>query len=128
MRRLPLILAAAATGCYSIVGTEFTVPPDAVRNSDPPALYRTWYEQTEECVGVDGDFRSVRWFTVPGERWWDPVFEQYAIGTWRPQHDIYIAHLHLGNPSVVKHEIVHDLLHGGASDDRRFVECSGIGH
>lgn len=122
---LPLLLAAAA--CYSILDPEVTLPPDAVR-TDPLVDYATWYAEVEECVGLQGDFDAVRWFEVPYDRWWDPVWQQYAIGTWRPPHDIYIATPHLDSKSVVKHEMVHDILQGGSSEDARFYECSGIQH
>jgi hypothetical protein len=127
MRYLALAFALGTTACGSIVDTELTVPPNAERN-DPPGVYASWYAQTETCTGVSGDFSRVRWFSVPGERWWDPRFQQYVIGTWRHPHDIYIAQSHAANVDVVKHEAVHDLLQGGASDDPRFGLCSGIVH
>lgn len=127
MRYLALFIALAATACVSIVDTELTTPPDAMRG-DPPAVYATWYAQTETCTGVTGDFGRVRWFTVPGERWWDPVWSQYVIGTFRLPHDIYVAESHIANIDVVKHEAIHDLLQGGAADDPRFGQCSGIVH
>jgi hypothetical protein len=127
--RLPSVLAAAlaATACYSIIGPELTLPPDAVR-TDPSVEYAAWYAETELCTGVTGSFAAVRWFAVPHERWWDPVHEQYAIGTWRAPHDIYVSQHHRDSESLVKHEIVHDLLEGGLTYDPRFENCSGIAH
>lgn len=126
MRYVVLAVALASTGC-GILDVEFPVPLNAERN-DPPGLYAAWYAQTEACTGVTGDFGRVRWFKVAGERWWDPRFQQYVIGTWRKPHDIYIAEAHVSNVDVVRHEVVHDLLQGGASDDPRFARCSGIAH
>jgi hypothetical protein len=127
MRYLVLAVALAATGCESIIDPELLLPPNPVPTT-PSVDYATWYTQAEACTGVTGDFDRVRWFSVPGERWWDPLWEQYAIGTWRSPHDIYIAEAHLDNEDVVKHEIVHDLLQGGHTNDVRFKRCSGIEH
>ena len=126
--RVVLLLALAATSaCYSIVGPDETLPPDAVR-TEPLAEYELWYSQMELCTGETGSYGAVRWFEVPYNRWWDPIGEQYAIGTWRAPHDIYLSVGELANEKLVKHEIVHDLLRGGQIYDPRFKECSGIGH
>jgi len=128
MRTLALLLTLVTAGaCGSIVDPEITVPPDAVMTG-PLQEYATWYRAMEICTGVSGDFSLVRWFSVPGERWWDPRWQQYAIGTWRAPHDIYIADAHLDNEFVVKHEMIHDLLRGGHTHDPRFEECSHIAH
>jgi predicted small lipoprotein YifL len=127
MRFALLITLLAATGCGSIIGPEYTLPPDAVPVA-PGESYALWYAQAEACAGVDGDFAAVRWFEVPGERWWDPLRQQYAIATWRHPHDIYITTANLDDEYVVKHEVIHDLLQGGASNDSRFGECSHITH
>jgi hypothetical protein len=127
MRYLALLIALAATGCGSILDPEDLLPPNASLG-DPPGVYETWYAETEACTGVTGDFGQVRWFSVPGARWWDPIWQQYAIGTWRSPHDIYISESHAANIDVVKHEAVHDLLQGGDADDPRFGTCSGIVH
>jgi hypothetical protein len=130
MKRVQLLSLALGTllaGCYSIIEPESTLPPDAVR-TEPGAQYAQWYAETESCTGETGSFSDVRWFVVPHERWWDPLWEQFAIGTWRAPHDIYLAGSHLENEDLVKHEIVHDLLRGGEIYDPRFESCSGIGH
>lgn len=128
MRRLlALGLAATAAACYSIIDPEINLPPDASLTTPPPE-YAQWYAEVEVCAGVTGSFAQVRWFSVPHEQWWDPVFEQYTTGTWREPHDIYIASSHADNQGLVRHEIVHDLLQGGLVYDPRFERCSGIGH
>lgn len=127
MRYLALLLALTAVACESIIDPELTLPPEAVPTA-PLSDYPTWYAEAEACTEVTGDFTRVRWFSVPGERWWDPTWQQYAIGTWRAPHDIYIAESHLDDEFVVKHEIVHDLLQGGATHDPRFERCSRISH
>jgi len=127
VRYLSIAVVVGAAACQSIIEPEAPLPPDAVSTS-PLASYATWYAQTETCTGVKGAFTRVRWYSVPGERWWDPRWQQYAIGTWRSPHDIYIASTHVRSEFVVKHEIVRDLLQGGTSDDPRFERCSHIGH
>jgi len=123
---LPL-LSLALMACGSILGPEYELPPNAVV-TEPLQSYATWYAETEACTDRTGDYESVHWFEVPGERWWDALREQYAIATWRAPHDIYITTAHLDDEDVVKHEIVHDLLHGGAADDPLFNKCSHITH
>jgi hypothetical protein len=127
MRPYALFLFLAATGCDSSVGPNLETPPDAAP-TEALADYPVWYAEVEACVGVTGNFDLVRWYSVPGERWWDPEFEQYAIGTWRSPHDIYLASTRLEDKNLVKHEIVHDLLQGGLRDDPRFLLCSNISH
>jgi len=127
MRPTLFLAFLAAAGCGSIIGPEYTRPPDAVR-MDPPQSYATWYAEAEACARVDGNFEAVRWFEVPGERWWDPLRQQYAIATWRRPHDIYITTANLDEENVVKHEVIHDLLQGGATYDVRFRDCSRIVH
>jgi hypothetical protein len=127
MKRAALLLCLALPACDPIIGPEYTRPPDATP-VEPLPIYETWFSETEACTGETGDFTSVRWFEVPGDRWWDAVRQQYAIGTWRPAHDIFITTAHLGDEHVVKHEIIHELLRGGATDDPRFENCSHITH
>lgn len=127
MKRAALLLFLALPGCDPIIGPEFTRPPDASL-AEPLAIYETWFSQTEACTGVTGDYESVRWFEVPGERWWDPLRQQYAVATWRPPHDIYITSAHFDDEYVVKHEVVHELLRGGENYDVRFRDCSHITH
>lgn len=110
-----------------MIEPDLLLPPEAVR-SEPPAVYSEWYREMEVCVGLAGTFALVRWFAVPGEHWWDPLRQQYATGTWRAPHDIYIAASHALDALVVKHEAIHDLLRGGDADDPAFRRCSGIGH
>jgi hypothetical protein len=128
MRPVLLVLAlSGVVGCEPIIGPEYTLPPDAVP-VEPGESYATWYAQAEACAGIEGDFAAVRWFEVPGERWWDPLHEQYAIGTWRRPHDIYITTAHIDDEFLVKHEVIHDLLQGGYKYDPRFQDCSHITH
>jgi hypothetical protein len=122
-----LTISVAASACYSILGPDVTLPPDAVPG-DPLEVYAEWYADVEACTGVEGDFDQIRWFRVPHERWWDPVWKQYAIGTWRAPHDIYLAEPRIDDEQVVKHEMVHDVLGGGLTYDDRFLDCSGIAH
>jgi len=127
-RRL-LALASAATlaACYSIIEPDINLPPDA-QLVPPLPDYAQWYAEVEACTGVTGDFASVRWFAVPHEQWWDPIWEQYTTGTWREPHDIYIADGRRETQSLVRHEMVHDVLQGGLTYDPRFERCSGLGH
>lgn len=127
MKRAALLLCLALPACGAIIGPDYTLPPDATW-TQPLAIYESWFSETEACTGVTGNYGAVRWFEVPGERWWDPIREQYAIATWRAPHNIYITTAHIDDENVVKHEIVHELLRGGDKYDVRFQDCSHITH
>ena len=74
---------------------------------DPPTQYRTFWEDTEACSGLTGDFEGVRWF-------WTSYFpgEPDTVGQWNSNREITLLFAHRGQRVVVMHEILHDLLGG----------------
>lgn len=135
MMRLALVLLAALAGCGEIGPTGVWDPdfrPDRAVEYEPLALYRQWWSEVADCVRPDLPsgtplFDNVRWFRVPGESFWTPD-HGLASGRWVPQHDIYIADRWIDVGSVVRHEMVHEMLRGGRPNDPRFLECSGSAH
>ncbi|MDX1566322.1 MAG: hypothetical protein R3223_00885 [Longimicrobiales bacterium] len=120
------LLIAFVLACGLPLGPAPWRPPEAALVQPHPD-YTIWWDEVETCVGVSGDFDRIRWFTVEGEAFNTPD-HGWAGGRWVPPHDIYLAETHYTSEDVVKHEMVHELLRPGDSEDPRFEECSGIGH
>jgi hypothetical protein len=76
---------------------------------DAPAKYRTWWAKTEACSGLTGDFDRVEWLQVPGYGF--PCSSGKCAGHWESDHRIFIAADWADNEMVVRHEMLHDLLH-----------------
>jgi len=102
------------------------LPPGAVRFT-PPAVYRDWWALTEECSGISGDFSDVTWYRVPG-------VADFAFGDGSSVNGRWDA---LGNRIIlagdaqlagdlVRHEMLHALLHGGGHPRSAFIgRCAG---
>lgn len=102
--------------------------PFGADRMEPLPVYATWWGEVGRCVGSgSADFGRIRWFSVPGQAF-DTPDHGLALGRWVPPHDVYLAEERIDSEDVVKHEMVHDRLHGGDADDPRFLLCSGIGH
>lgn len=88
--------------------------PDGAVEMDPPPVYATWWQETEACAGVTGQWR-VYWFEVPGAR----SFEDWRGKSWVAlslrfedgRREIIIAGAFTEAEVVVKHEILHQLLY-----------------
>jgi hypothetical protein len=98
LRRLLLFAALALVGC----GFE---PTDDTPFT-PPASYRALFDSAEACSGRHGDFRQLRFFTLPGWSFQSPAGPAagYTQGT-----TIWIAENWVNNNMVVKHEMIHAL-------------------
>ena len=109
MKRLLLLLFLFGCGDpLSIIG------PQIITQIEPLPEYVQWHAEMEECTGITGDFDHITWYTFPDR------FECDAFGTcsgvWN-DHGIYLQEANMRNPVLVKHEIIHELLHGNASHD-----------
>ena len=111
MRRLPwLLLGFSLSSC----GAD-AVAPEVRRQFDPPAEYRTWFESTESCSGLGGDFSRLRFFQVPGDEFACP--SGMCVARWTDEHHIYVAEAFVHNEMVIRHEMLHDLIgHAGHPD------------
>lgn len=95
---------------------------------EPFSIYRVWWNEVEECMGVEGDFDKIKFFKVPGETF-SVEGKDNVLGYWKPPHSIYVAGYSTLNEIVIKHEMGHELLRPGTvSQDHLFVECTGAGH
>lgn len=125
MKSQVVVLAAVlfATAC----GTEPSpLPPGATSMAVHPE-YATWWQSTEACSGLKGNFASIEWFQVPNTS----TFESEAglvVGLWEKssgQNRITIAGDYVDNELVVRHEMLHALLGRQGHPTEYFVtRCS----
>lgn len=91
---------------------------------DPPPIYRQWWVETERCSGLKGNFDRVTWFQEPGGTFLAPGGVE-VYGFWTENHHIFIAETLKLNPSIVRHEMLHDLIgHPGHPSDLFIVKCA----
>jgi hypothetical protein len=118
---LRTLVALGAVACLDA----FEARMDAVP-LDPLPVYRDLWAQVESCSRLTGDFNRVRWFVIP-----DTTFRCGTIdgcaGAWMPPHSIYLSEPavrdSLSNYRTVQHEMLHDLLGGGADHPPVFGDC-----
>jgi hypothetical protein len=106
----PAVLLLGSCG-FDIAGSE---------SIEPPGVYREWWDKTESCSGLSGDFERVEWLVVPGYSF--ECSSGQCAGHWRRGHQIYIAQDWMMNEMVVRHEMLHDLLNGGGHPNPPFGE------
>jgi hypothetical protein len=102
-RRLPLLLCLALCG---LGGCGFD--PTGEQAMMAPDVYRTWWNKTQTCSGLSGDFDRVEWLVVPGDGF--TCSSGKCAGHWESDHRIFIAGDWVNNEMVVRHEMLHDLL------------------
>ncbi len=99
------LLAGFLVGCSSL-GFESEVTNKTPFS--PPEVYADWWDATEACSGLDGDFARVSWYLATGITGDGKV----ASGRWSQPHDIVIVRGYEGDETIVRHEMLHDLLDG----------------
>jgi hypothetical protein len=111
MRRFSwLLLGFSVSSC----GAD-AVAPEVHQRFDPPAEYRAWFQSTESCSGLGGDFGRLEFFRVPGDEF--PCPSGMCVARWTDDHHIYVAEPFVENEMVVRHEMLHDLIgHAGHPD------------
>ena len=75
---------------------------------EPPAVYREWWQKTQACSGLSGNFDRVEWMIVPGESF--TCSSGQCVGHWDPGHKIFLASNWSMHEMVVRHEMLHDLM------------------
>ena len=115
-----LLLAACGTDPSPL-------PPGATPMTVHPE-YATWWQSTESCSGLKGNFASVEWFEVAGTS----TFQSEAgpvVGLWTKssgQNRITIAGDYVDNELVVRHEMLHALLSKEGHPVEYFVTRCGL--
>ena len=116
--RAIVVLTLGLVSCEPVTFTD-------IDRITPPDLYRGWWAETTACVGrPTAAFERVTWFTVTRISEGKAEFGGY----WQPPHEIYLRVDQALIASVVRHEMVHDLLQFGSHNSPYFEICvSGEG-
>ncbi len=86
--------------------------PEGAAPLQVPATYATWWAELEQCAHRSANLERIRFWKVKGEEFACPNGPTCA-GRWQSPHHVYIAERWIDNPSLVKHEMLHDLLNTG---------------
>lgn len=109
LRRLFCALALLALqGCTP---SPFDVNAGTVRMV-PLSQYHGWWAEVEDCSDTTGDFDRVDWYRTRSFTAGPDI-----VGQWSPPHTITIRLGYEYDETVVKHEILHDLLEGDRFHD-----------
>jgi hypothetical protein len=122
-----LILAGLLS--LALACKETTAPaPDVPTTAVPlvtPARFALWWRLTQACSGTTGDFASVSWYVVPNTTTLDFEGEQ-VNGYWLGNPDrIVLADAYRTNGLLVRHEMLHALLHHSGHPRFAFVTACG---
>ena len=122
-----LMLGALFTAPACTVLEPAPLPAGAVAMHPPPE-FETWWERTEQCSGLVGDYSRISWYVVPNvDTFQSEVGE--VVGLWtrsKSGSEITIAGLYANSELVVRHEMLHDLLGRQGHPTYYFVEKCGL--
>lgn len=92
-----------------------------------PIQYATWWNMTEACSGLSGNFDAVSWYTIPVDSLGGFSYEGSEFdGLWFIDGDrIYLAANAVSKGSVVRHEMLHALLQSHGHPVEYFVTRCG---
>jgi hypothetical protein len=126
-RMLRSVLAGALA---LLAGSSCDVPtaplPDNAELIEPLPEYREWWEEIERCSGRRGVFEAVSWYVV---RTPEPGFDfggRYVAAVWTtPGNRILLAEHYVDKPLIVRHEMLHAVLHTGGHPTIYYEERCG---
>ncbi|MDX1392908.1 MAG: hypothetical protein R3195_00900 [Gemmatimonadota bacterium] len=100
---------------------------ELIRRGIPtPIEYAAWWDEISECSGEQGDFDALRVYVVVAPLELNgtafPCGGELCNGIWERPHDITFAPAHIGDETLVKHEMLHDLIRV-AGHPAVFEEC-----
>ena len=122
---LSVLAAAAIVSCADSV----TAPlPVGAQRFTPPEVFRRWWALTEQCSGLAGDYDAVTWYVVPGVASIPGSDGSPVQGTWElKENRIVLAGDAQFAGDLVRHEMLHALLHGGTHPRDEFIgKCGGV--
>lgn len=116
-----LALALAASCDYP------TAPlPDSAESCAPSAEYRVWWNEFEQCAGRSASFAAVRWYVVRTRETGFMFAGRYVAAVWTsPGNRIVLAEHYLDKPDIVRHEMLHAILHTGGHPEAYFADRCG---
>jgi hypothetical protein len=118
----PLMAAALGTvalaACTSLAGVELT----GVRRFTPLPAYSDWWTETEACSGRAADFGRIEWWEAETIT----VNKQIVLAHWEKPHKITLTRFHVATASVVRHEMLHDLLDGDPNHADEAWQACGV--
>lgn len=132
MRRRSRFLVLALTlslGACQLFDTDLPLPRGAVPMAPLPE-YGLWWRLTERCSGLTGDLAAVSWYLVPGtDSMMTVPLREWARGEYvTAQHRIVLTGHVRDNGFVVRHEMLHALLHGRGGHPPEYFQhrCYGV--
>ena len=93
----------------------------------PPSIYRQWWALTEQCSGRQGNFDAISWYVVPDASTLPGT--KRLNGLWYGDNRIILAGAYDGIAAgdLVRHEMLHALVHEGGHPRDMFVRrCGGV--
>ena len=94
----------------------------------PPTEFVTWWERTEQCSGLVGDYSRISWYVVPNVDTFQSEIGE-VVGLWsksKSGSQITIAGDWTNSELVVRHEMLHDLLGRQGHPTDYFVDKCGL--
>jgi hypothetical protein len=120
------ILATAATlsACSQLVDPK--LPSDATPFS-APVVYARWWAMTQACSGLTGSLGAVSWYST-SDTLRDPNTGRIIEGYWSAGSNRVVLDADAKlDGSVVRHEMLHALLHEGGHSRAQFLaRCAGV--
>lgn len=128
--RLPKLLVFSVLAVLLSIGLDallaWTLPPPRSHLFSPPAVYALWWQMVESCSGQSSEMSSFHWYRVPGYSFRvagleaGGVFMQFG-------NRIVIAETSAYDGRLVRHEMLHALLHRGGHPREYFLErCASL--
>lgn len=118
-----MALPALLSACSTLAPREATALPAGAIALAAPAIYLEWYQSTEGCSGLTGEFSTVKFYVVPGVETFSTDAGQKA-GEWIQDGGtnlIVIAGNYQNHEMVVRHELLHSLLRRVGHPQEYFV-------
>jgi hypothetical protein len=108
--------------------TEVRPASEVTVRIEPLSIYATWWKNTEDCMGLHGNFDKWSWYSVQEDAFTvdgldGGYFLAYTFGPFDPIAKpgywwrIYVVNAHLQDAPTIRHEMLHALanLNGMAS-------------
>lgn len=94
----------------------------------PPKVYEEWWQLTEQCSGVTGDYAAVSWYRVPGTAEIRLADGTPVDGRWdEAENRIVLTRESQLAGDLVRHEMLHALLRATGHPRKDFIaKCGGI--